>query len=41
MREDLLKIQKGDVYIQLSKDDSEAIELVIQVLQWFKERTTN
>ena len=38
MREDLFKIQKGDVYIQLPTDDSEAIQLAIEVLEWFKER---
>ena len=34
----LLKIQKGDIYIQLPTETEEDIQLVIDVLEWFKEK---
>lgn len=38
MLKDLLKIQKGDVYIQIPTDDEEALQYVIDVCIWAKER---
>ena len=35
---DLLKIQNGDVYIQIPVNDVEAVNLVIDVLKWHVER---
>ena len=32
---DLLKIQQGDVYIQLPTDDVESVILVKDILEWF------
>jgi len=37
MRMNLLKIQYGDIYVQLP-DDVKDLDLVIDVLEWYKKR---
>jgi hypothetical protein len=35
---ELLKIQKGDVYVEIPADDEEALQYVIDVCIWAKAR---